>query len=115
MKNNTPIHIGSRSLINPSEIVILKADVNYTYVYLLDGSSIYSSTTIGILEKRLQHLNFYRTHRSTLINVDYIKWLERDPESEKALQIRVDFHSETKLIAVPVSRRKVKYFLSMIN
>lgn len=65
MKTNKLIHLGSRTRIMPSDILMLKADINYTIVILNDGSKIVSSTTMGIIEKRLENYHFFdRTVRS---------------------------------------------------
>ena len=63
------IHLGSRMFIDASQIMMIRADINYSFIYLLDGRCLYSSTTLGKLQKRLHALgNFTRVHASYLIN-----------------------------------------------
>jgi DNA-binding LytR/AlgR family response regulator len=56
---------------------MLKSDINYTVIYLDDGSQILSSTTIGILEKRLKEFNFFRQSRSFIINLQFVADFEK--------------------------------------
>ena len=63
------IHIGSRKRVDSDEIIYFKSDSNYTTVFLTNGNIIYSSTTLGLIEKRLTSLmNFVRINRGLLIN-----------------------------------------------
>ncbi|MFT6802905.1 MAG: DNA-binding LytR/AlgR family response regulator [Salibacteraceae bacterium] len=68
----TTINLGSRRKANPSDIAKLEAQDNYTLIHFTDGTELLSSTTIGTLEKRLQPFRFFRTNRSTVINLDYL-------------------------------------------
>ncbi|SOE21760.1 LytTr DNA-binding domain-containing protein [Spirosomataceae bacterium TFI 002] len=70
MKAN--IHLGARTSSPSHEIIKLEAQDNYTIVHFIDGSKLLTSTTIGTLEKRLQPFHFFRTSRSTVINLDYL-------------------------------------------
>ena len=66
---NTTIHMGSRTFLEPNEILMIKADVNYSSIYLIDGNVKYSSTTLGQLQKRLANTGYFsRVHNSYLIN-----------------------------------------------
>jgi DNA-binding LytR/AlgR family response regulator len=72
MKKNTEVSLGSRQKASPIRILFLKADNNYTKIFFNDGSQILSSTTLGTIEQRLKPFNFFRTNRSTVINLDYL-------------------------------------------
>ncbi len=61
----------------PEEIVYCEADQNYTYLYIRDGSSMVYSRNIGTLEKRLKKHGFFRISRSALINLRYLKYINR--------------------------------------
>ncbi len=101
------ILIGGYRKILPSNILMLKADANYTITYLVDGTQFLSATTLGILEERLRDFNFYRTHRSTLINLNYIPIMND-----------IDYQSELKLnnsICVQIARRKLPEFIKKLN
>jgi DNA-binding LytR/AlgR family response regulator len=58
--------------INQSEIVMMKADINYTTIYFQNGEKITVSKTLKILETTLNNSNFHRIHRRTLINRNHI-------------------------------------------
>ncbi len=70
----TQIHIGGRKSINPENVISLKADINYTTVYFLDGSKKQTvATTLKKIEARLLPFpNFFRITKSTIINLDCI-------------------------------------------
>jgi DNA-binding LytR/AlgR family response regulator len=94
MNTDTLILIGGRKKICPNSILMLKANINYTQVYLEDGSLILSSTNLGILEKRLKDFDFFRTNRSTIINLQFV----------------AEFEDK-----ISVSRRKKTNFLKTFN
>lgn len=101
MNNEALIPFGGRLKIDPKTVLFLKADINYTQVYLEDGSTVLSSTTLGTLAKRLHEFPFFRPNRSVLINLNYM----------------VDFQKEISTIrmgndeSIIISRRRVKSFL----
>lgn len=104
MNNSLLIHFG-RHKIDPRTILLMKADTNYTQIYLEDGSSFLSSITLGTLARRLPEFSFFRPNRSVLINLDYIE----DAENDKAL-IRMKNNEVFK-----VSRRRTKHFYKIRN
>lgn len=110
MKTETLISIGGRKKIAPTRILMLKADINYTLVFLDDGSKILSSTTIGILEKRLKEYSFFRTHRSTIINLQYFSNFECTDKISSFSIIRLKNDAK-----IPLSRRKTPEFLKVIK
>jgi two-component system LytT family response regulator len=55
-----------------SDVVYCKADGNYTYIYLNDGSPVHSSFTLKKFEAKLSHSNFIRCHNCAIINTDYL-------------------------------------------
>jgi DNA-binding LytR/AlgR family response regulator len=70
----TLVHIGGRKAINPQNVLSLKADINYTTVYFLDGSKKETvATTLKKIEaKFLPYPNFFRITKSTIINLDFV-------------------------------------------
>lgn len=67
------IHLGGRMYFFPTELLLLKAQENYTLIYLKNGKKHLVATTLGVLEERLERYGFLRANRSTLINTDQIK------------------------------------------
>lgn len=107
MNNELLIHLGGRKKVSPKTIVLLKADINYTVIYLEDGSYFITATTIGILENRLKNYPFFRPNRSVLLNLDFMVWFELT-----SAQIKMENNEVFK-----ISRRKTKHFenLTMTN
>jgi two-component system LytT family response regulator len=66
-------HSKGFNLIDFKDIVWLEANDNYTTLYLNTGKKIVASKTLKEFETILPTTDFFRSHRSTLINVSYIK------------------------------------------
>ena len=54
------------------DICYCKSDGNFTEIYLVDGSKIYSSNALKVLQKRLPKAYFFRTHREYIINLHQV-------------------------------------------
>ena len=73
----TEVHVGSRTHIQPSDIVLVSADISYSFIYLSNGTRIIVSTNIQKLEERfLAFQSMVRVHRRFMINTDYFLNLE---------------------------------------
>lgn len=73
----TEVHVGSRTHIQPSDIVLVSADISYSFIYLSNGKKIIVSTNIQKLEERfLTFQSMVRVHRRFMINTDYFLNLE---------------------------------------
>lgn len=64
-------------LLKIKEITSLKADGEYSRVYLANGSTITICKTLKKWENILPSKIFIRTHRSTIINLNYIEKMEK--------------------------------------
>jgi DNA-binding LytR/AlgR family response regulator len=104
MNQHQTVHVGGRIILPSNDIIMFKADTNYTIIYLQDGSSILSSTNLGTIANRLKDLAFYQPNRSYIINLNYIKSFENETS-----QIEMQNH-----VKVILSRRKTKGF-SMLD
>lgn len=67
------IHIGGRQHVSPQEVILLTAEINYTVIYFSDGQKTIVATSLKYLEERLRHCPFFRTHRSYIVNLNYIR------------------------------------------
>ncbi|MCR9063456.1 MAG: LytTR family transcriptional regulator [Cytophagales bacterium] len=105
------VHIGARSTVSPEQIVLLKSDSNYTTIILNDGSSIFSSTTMGIIEKRLEGYNFFRINRSTVVNTHYVTRTKH--KKEDGVVISFSLNGFPKILKI--SRRRKESFYKLIN
>lgn len=103
--------LGARTRVLPNEIIKLEAQQNYTVVTFKDGSSLLSSTNLGILEERLQPYSFFRVNRSTIINLHHLKLLKVRPHTPKG---RRKSH-RTSTNEIIISRRRVAAFQACLN
>jgi DNA-binding LytR/AlgR family response regulator len=92
----TQIAIGGRQKVCPDEVIMLKADVNYTTVHLISGQSLIVATTLKKLEERFSAFSFVRMNKTYMVNVHFI--IE---EQENALKM-------SNLQTIIFSRRRGK-------
>lgn len=90
--------------IKLSEIVMLKAMVNYTNIYLSNGKKVLFSKTIKRFEEILPTLSFIRTHKAFLINKDHIKNINYEG----------DLLTLTNDLCIPISSRNRKHVMASI-
>ena len=64
-------------LIGVDTIIRLKSDNNYTEFYLSNNRKIIASKPLKFYEEKLPASKFIRVHQSHLVNMDYIKQLEK--------------------------------------
>lgn len=107
MNTNKLICIGGYERISPANIMMLKADSNYTIIYLKDGKQILSSTNIGILEKRLKDFLFFRPNRSFVVNLQFMSGFE---DINKTTRIRMENNTD-----ISISRRRTAEFLKIVQ
>jgi two-component system LytT family response regulator len=55
------------------EIIRCQSDRNYTYVHFVDGTYELASKTLKEFDEMLSGNNFFRTHQSHLINLNFVK------------------------------------------
>ncbi|MEL6925423.1 MAG: LytTR family DNA-binding domain-containing protein [Bacteroidota bacterium] len=55
------------------DIIRLEASSNYTTFYLTNGSTLLITKTLGHYEELLLEKNFFRAHKSHLINLAYVR------------------------------------------
>lgn len=55
------------------EIIRMEGEGNYTNIFMQSGNCHLSTRQLGIYEKALKAFNFFRIHKSHLINLDHIK------------------------------------------
>lgn len=59
--------------INIRDIVRCVAEDNYTHIHMVSGEKLTASRTIKSYEELLQSVNFYRVHKSHLINLNFMR------------------------------------------
>jgi DNA-binding LytR/AlgR family response regulator len=77
---NTPenVHIGAWKDVCPHQVMLLQADVNYTKIYFNDGKKMTVATSLKELENRFNTPEFFRIHKSYLVNLHFIEEFNRD-------------------------------------
>lgn len=67
------VHIGSRKFVVAQDIVLLQAEINYTFLYFSNGQKIIVSCHLGKLEERLNDYQaFIRPNRNTIVNLNFV-------------------------------------------
>lgn len=68
------IAVGGRKKLDPAEVILLHADINYTHIFLANGDKIIVSYTLKKLADRFSKLDFFiRPNKSFLLNLNFIK------------------------------------------
>lgn len=73
MNTTSYISIGGRQEVKPEEVLMLQAEINYTLVYFVNGRKTIVATPLKKLEERFSPFEFYRTHKSYLVNLKCVK------------------------------------------
>jgi len=66
----------SREYINIADIIHIEGDVNYSKFHLTEKRVIMVSKTLKVFEEMLAGHGFYRTHKSSLVNLKYVKRIQ---------------------------------------
>lgn len=91
--------------LNLEEIICCKSDGNYTEFNLINGKSLLVSTPIKKYEELLSDYDFFRVHKSHLINLKHVKtFYKNSAEVQMVNGFKID-----------VSRRKKDLFLQKVN
>lgn len=81
------IKIGSfYELVSTNDIVFCKADNNYTEICLSDKRKVLISKTLKYYEGLLSGQNFCRIHQSFLVNMNFVKSIEKGKASHIVLK-----------------------------
>jgi len=60
-------------MVNVSDLMYLQADSNYTILHLSGLNKIVSTRSLGEFENILEHPAFFRIHKSTIINMNFLQ------------------------------------------
>lgn len=71
-KPDFSVAINTREIVNPAEVIMLKADGNYTAIFFTNGRKTVIAKSLKYMEPLFEPYQFYRTHQSYLINMNYI-------------------------------------------
>jgi two-component system LytT family response regulator len=92
--------------IELKNIVRLESEINYTRFYLTNKESILVSKTLGDFEELFSENNFFRPHKSHIINLKYVKRYLKGEGGQIILEDNT---------TIDVSRRKKEEFLNRIK
>lgn len=62
--------------LKPEDILWIQADGNYTKLILVDSSFRRCQTNLKVLTDRLKLFNFFRSHKSWLVNLNHVHKVE---------------------------------------
>ena len=113
METNNPfelINVGGRKKVELKQIIMLRADLNYTYIHLLDGSTILVSYTLKKVAERLVAFDYFiRPNKSILLNMQYVTNFD-------GTLLQISFPSGEVLKNTVISRRKREaIYQKMVN
>lgn len=94
-------------LIDPSEIVYIKAENVYSRIFTASGD-YFCDLSLGVIEEGLSSTQFTRIHRSYMINIGKVKSIDRESQSLFVIM-------EGGKARLPVSRNRAKMFMQQIG
>jgi len=101
---NNRLKVNTRTgfeIIKQDHILYCEADGNYTNIYLTNQEKLTTATTLGLIENQLISDLFFRVSRSILINLDYLKSVNR---KDKICHLQLD----DECIPLPLSSSRVQ-------
>ncbi len=93
-------------MVTVSDLMYLQADSNYTILHLSGLNKIVSTRSLGEFEKILEHPAFFRIHKSTIINMNYLQGYSSFEGS---------FAELTDGTRLSISRRKLNDFREIVK
>jgi len=92
--------------LNEADIIVCKANGNYTTLFLQDGQHHIVSKKLKSIEAQLSSGQFFRIHHSHIINLRHLKEMKNDEE----LKVTMSDGSELE-----VSKRKRSDFMALFK
>ena len=103
---DSQIRLVGKTNVIPKNIIFLKAEANYSEVYMTNGQKFILSKTLKQMEVIFAPFGFYRPHKSFLINLRHV--VSCSLHSDRQIELTNNFKAE-------LSRRKKNDFLEMRN
>lgn len=100
-----PIENGFK-IVKINSILYCQSDINYTKIFLINGTSFILSKTLKLIEELLPSSIFLRVHNSYLVNFNYVTYFNRSIDSY------VELPNNLK---IPVSTRKKDEVIKKIS
>jgi len=93
-------------IVHVADIMYLEADSNYTIIHLSGLDKIVATRSIGEFEKLIENPLFFRVHKSTIINLHFLKAYS---------SYQGNFVELTDGTRLSISRRKLIEFREAVN
>ena len=93
-------------LVKVQDLIYLQADSNYTTLHLRGTDKIVATRPLGDFEKMLENPEFFRIHKSTIINMNYLKGYS---------SFEGNYAEMTDGTQLSISRRKLNEFREAVN
>ncbi len=100
------IKLSSKRKVIPKDVLYLRADVNYTEIVLKNGEIFTVPKTLKELEKIFVPFDFFRTHKSFMVNLHHVEGYQL----HEGLLVKLNGKHSVNL-----SRRRKDDFLKSIN
>ncbi len=98
---------GGFTLINPADVIYIRADWNYSEFFLGDGKSELATQNIGSVEDLLPPNEFHRISRSVIINAGYLTKVSRKKREALLVKDGKEYRFPIPLLNI----RKLEKFL----
>lgn len=95
-------------MASPSEIIRLQAHSNYTYVYFKNHPPVLMAKVLRVYAELLRPFGFVRTHRSHLVNPQYI----HDVDEQGNLRMQDASHAEISRRRKSVVKQSLGQYIS---
>jgi two-component system LytT family response regulator len=99
-------HAKGFKIVDPSDIMYLEGEGNYTKIYFSDGSLYIDTRSLGVYEDILDPKKFFRVHKSHIVNVLCVKEFLNDEGSFVIMK------NGTRLV---ISRLRLAGFLELFR
>lgn len=99
-------HSKGIKIVNDADVVYLEADGNCTQLFFVDGSKYLDTRTLAVYEQLLNPRQFFRIHKSHIINMNFLTEYMHDDGNHVLLK------NGTKLA---VARNRVPDFLKKLR
>ncbi len=92
-------HNGKHTVIPIEELIYVEGEGNYSYLFTKSGNRYLVSKTLKFFEQSLSQNTFIRIHKSSIININYLKELSIEADRFVKLECGKE---------IAISRRKVR-------
>ncbi|MFN8310884.1 MAG: LytTR family DNA-binding domain-containing protein [Chitinophagales bacterium] len=96
----------SFEFLDKKDIILCSAESNYTYITTTGQPQLITTYLLKKVEELLTEPNFFRVHKSFLININFVRKLNKGENGTVVMQNGTE---------VPLSRRKREEFLSLLG